>query len=164
MKYFIFIVFFISGCASIVSEKLYPVTISSAPEGATFQIFNEDGLKVFNGTTPAMVVLPAHNGYFDGETYTIKFKKKGFYQQTTVLDSKIDGWYFGNLWLGGIIGLLIIDPATGAMWKLPDYHNISLTKTDQEDLSSNNKKELRILTINQIPRQHRNKLIPIAMM
>lgn len=26
------------------------------------------------------------------------------------------GWYVGNVVFGGLIGLLIVDPATGAMW------------------------------------------------
>lgn len=30
----------------------------------------------------------------------------------------MNGWYIGNLLFGGIIGLLIVDPATGAMWTL----------------------------------------------
>lgn len=39
----------------------------------------------------------------------------------------MDGWYMGNLLFGGFIGFLIVDPATGAMWKLDDnvYGNLS---------------------------------------
>lgn len=32
----------------------------------------------------------------------------------------MDGWYVGNIIFGGLIGLLLVDPITGAMWKLPD--------------------------------------------
>jgi hypothetical protein len=34
------------------------------------------------------------------------------------IKSKIDGWYFGNLIFGGLIGLVIVDPLTGSMWTL----------------------------------------------
>lgn len=35
--------------------------------------------------------------------------------------SELSGWYFGNIVFGGLIGMLIVDPATGAMWNLsPD--------------------------------------------
>jgi hypothetical protein len=34
------------------------------------------------------------------------------------LDSSVSGWYFGNLLFGGVIGMLIVDPLTGAMYNL----------------------------------------------
>jgi hypothetical protein len=39
----------------------------------------------------------------------------------------MDGWYIGNILFGGLIGILIVDPLTGAMWKLDDvvYGNLS---------------------------------------
>jgi hypothetical protein len=39
----------------------------------------------------------------------------------------MDGWYIGNILFGGVIGFLIVDPATGAMWKLGDpvYGNLA---------------------------------------
>jgi hypothetical protein len=42
----------------------------------------------------------------------------------------VDGWYFGNLLFGGLIGLLIVDPATGAMYKLePNEINCNLVSS-----------------------------------
>jgi hypothetical protein len=38
---------------------------------------------------------------------------------TTWINARIDGWYFANLFLGGWIGMLLVDPLTGAMWKIP---------------------------------------------
>lgn len=39
----------------------------------------------------------------------------------------MDGWYFGNILFGGLIGFLIVDPATGAMYTLkPDTLNVHL--------------------------------------
>jgi hypothetical protein len=33
-------------------------------------------------------------------------------------DSTVNGWYVGNVILGGMIDLLVVNPATGAMWTL----------------------------------------------
>jgi hypothetical protein len=38
-----------------------------------------------------------------------------------MLTSTIDGWYWGNLLIGGIIGMVFVDPLTGAMWKLDPF-------------------------------------------
>jgi hypothetical protein len=34
------------------------------------------------------------------------------------LHSSVSGWYFGNVVFGGLIGMLIVDPLTGAMYNL----------------------------------------------
>ena len=44
-----------------------------------------------------------------------------------ILESEVDSWYFGNILFGGLIGMLIIDPATGAMWKLPENVSTDLS-------------------------------------
>ncbi len=45
---------------------------------------------------------------------------------TTRLEATLDGWYIGNIIFGGLIGFLIVDPLTGAMWKLPEQAMTSL--------------------------------------
>ena len=109
----------LSGCASIFSEQTYPVQVTSEPSRASIEIKDEDGNVVYNGSTPATVKLASSAGYFDGERYTVTFRKPGYDDEQFVIDSGIDGWYWGNLLLGGILGMLIIDPATGAMYDLP---------------------------------------------
>ena len=61
--------------------------------------------------------------YFDGATYYIKFTQEGSKDKYSVIDSTINEWYWGNILFGGIIGFMIFDPATGAIWKLPKYIN-----------------------------------------
>lgn len=39
----------------------------------------------------------------------------------------MDGWYWGNILFGGLIGMLAVDPATGAMYKLPKATSAGLT-------------------------------------
>ncbi|WP_174263189.1 CsgG/HfaB family protein [Citrifermentans bemidjiense] len=41
----------------------------------------------------------------------------------------MNGWYWGNIVFGGVIGLLIVDPATGAMWKMDDTLMVPLSPT-----------------------------------
>jgi len=110
-----------SGCASIASQSSWPVTIKSNPNQAKFLIINEKGETIHNGITPATVTLNSSSGYFDGATYHIKFSREGSKDTYSIIDSTINGWYWGNILFGGIIGFLIIDPSTGAMWKLPEY-------------------------------------------
>lgn len=116
----------LTGCASIVSDSKYQVEISSNPPGVQFDIANEDGDIVNTGVTPDHIMLEAGAGYFDGETYRITYRKDGYEQKSTILDSKVDGWYWGNLGFGGIIGWFIVDPLTGAMYKLPRTAHVNL--------------------------------------
>lgn len=116
----------VCGCSSIVSKSSYPVVINSNPDAASFEITNRAGQKVESGQTPATVTLKSSSGYFKGEAYTIVLKKPGYQDQTYTINSTVDGWYFGNILFGGLIGMLIVDPATGAMYNLPDRADIPL--------------------------------------
>lgn len=109
------------GCASIVGESRYPVAVSSAPAGANFEITDENGTVIHSGQTPSTVTLKSGNGYFSGQTYRLHFKKAGYPDKTIELDSSLSGWYWGNIVFGGLIGMLIVDPLTGAMYKLPEF-------------------------------------------
>lgn len=157
----IFLVLFssalVSGCASIASKSNYDVAISSEPSGANFIVTNRAGENVFTGLTPATVTLKASSGYFKNQTYTIRLEKPGFQQKTYTVSSKLDGWYWGNLLIGGLIGMLAIDPATGAMYKLPEnlmigldasndtQAGVSLTITTIENLSEDQREHLQLL-------------------
>ncbi|MEE3914939.1 hypothetical protein V2I80_16135 [Pseudomonas viridiflava] len=119
--------FAVTGCASIVSDSKYPVAVTSSPSGAAYEIVNEGGVSVRSGVTPDEVTLRAGAGYFDGEKYTVTYRKDGYNSSTQTLESGIDGWYWGNIVIGGLIGMLIVDPATGAMYTLPEKINSTLT-------------------------------------
>ncbi len=109
------------GCASIVSKSDWPVNISSSPSGAEVVVQDQDGIVVQQGATPMTVSLPAKAGFFKGARYTMEFSKPGYTQGRTVASAHLNGWYWGNIVFGGLIGMLIVDPATGAMWKLPQH-------------------------------------------
>lgn len=105
------------GCASMLSNSAYPVLIESNPAGAEFVIKNRNYIEVTHGQTPATVILESGAGYFKKADYTVQFSKPGFQSQTYRFKSYINGWYWGNVL--NLIGLVLVDPATGAMWSLP---------------------------------------------
>ncbi|WOT03992.1 hypothetical protein [Shewanella youngdeokensis] len=146
-----------SGCSSIVSKSDYAVTINSNPGGSSFVITNRAGQKVESGVTPSTVTLKSSAGYFKGETYTVVLNKEGFSEKTYTLTSSVDGWYFGNILLGGLIGMLIVDPATGAMYNLPERVDISL----DQDITLNQVDTLTISTIDSLTPEQKELLVKI---
>lgn len=150
----------LTGCASIVSDSVYPVAINSSPNGATFTVKNREGVLIDSGNTPETVMLKSGDGYFHSATYTITFHKQGYDDKVVELQSKMDGWYFGNILLGGVIGMVIVDPATGAMWKLPNQEITSLVKSTGK-VSQADPRQLRIVSIDNVPQSDRSKLVRI---
>ena len=115
-----------TSCASIVSKSQCPVAITSNPSGAKFTVKNKAGEPIHQGVTPCTVTLPASAGYFQPANYSLEFTKKGSATQTVEIKAGINGWYFGNIVFGGLIGIVIVDPLTGAMWRLDDTANANL--------------------------------------
>ena len=151
------IVLGLSGCSSIISKSEYSVAINSQPQKATFTIENKAGQKVHSGVTPASVTLKSSSGYFSGETYTITFQKKGYSDKTFTMTSTLDGWYIGNIVFGGLIGWLVIDPATGAMYNLPKRVDVSL---DQAVTGTSND-QITIASIDNLSAADRERLVLI---
>ncbi|WP_369958853.1 hypothetical protein [Pseudomonas benzenivorans] len=149
---------FMTGCASIVSDSQYPVSISSTPAGANFEVRNRAGVVIHSGSTPGTVTLNSGAGYFKGETYTITFHKDGYADQQTTLRSSVDGWYWGNIIFGGLIGLFAVDPATGAMYKLPESSATTLAPVTADTKASDS---LTFITLDQVPEHLRDQLIPV---
>jgi hypothetical protein len=109
----------LTGCASIVDNGPKSVQIDSNPEGAKVTISDRDGKRVFVETTPVTLALARSSGYFEGEDYTLKFEKTGYFPYETHVQSTVDGWYFGNIIFGGVVlGMLIVDPLTGDVYTL----------------------------------------------
>jgi hypothetical protein len=107
------------GCASIFGGGARPkISIDSTPPGALVTIYDEHNAPVHSETTPFVVRLHQSMGFFSGADYRLVFTLAGYQQAEDFIRPSINGWYFGNFVFGGIIGLLIVDPATGAMWTL----------------------------------------------
>ncbi len=153
------ITIFLTGCASIVGQSLFPVTINSNPTEANVVIKDDKGMNVFTGKTPTTVTLAAGESYFHAKVYDLTFSKPGFAEQHSQIRAEISGWYFGNILFGGLIGFLIVDPITGKMWKLPTTTFANLSDTT----ASNVKKgaSLQILTLDQVPSDMRKNLVSL---
>lgn len=144
-------------CASMFSDSNYNVKVQSMPSNAKFVVYDlNTGMIVGQGQTPSMVYLAASNGYFSGAKYKFVFEKEGYDDTIVVITAGLDGWYWGNLLIGGILGMLIVDPATGAMYNLPEYVIVNLRKTQ----ASND--ELKVVDINTIPEEIRKDLVKIT--
>jgi hypothetical protein len=109
---------FTSGCASIVHSGPRSIPIASTPPGATVSIYDRSNNAVSVNTTPFVASLPTRYGYFKGQTYRIVFEMPGYAKAETKLEPSVSGWYFANLVFGGLLGMLIVDPITGAMYNL----------------------------------------------
>lgn len=117
----------LTGCASIVSKSSWPVTIQSTPSGAKCTVTNKKGIAIQSGETPMMVTVESGDGFFSKGKYSISCNKDGFDPARSELSAHMNGWYWGNIVFGGVIGLLIVDPATGAMWKMDDTLMVPLS-------------------------------------
>ena len=145
---------FLSGCATIVSNTSWPVSIDSKPDGVHVSITNKSGKEVYAGKTPLVTKLKSGSGFFSKESYTVVMTYKGIEKRTINLECTINGWYFGNLLIGGLIGMLIIDPATGAMYRLEKKDIYEVFKDDKTS-------QLKILDINNIPLEWKTNLIEL---
>ena len=153
----IIVVLLTSGCASIVTRSRYPVSIESTPSNATISITNKKGKEVFHGNTPAVVKLKAGAGFFTNAEYQVKFSSQGYSDKMVTITATIDGWYFGNLMLGGILGMLIIDPATGAMWRI----NTRFINETLNPSVSFVEPEIKIYNIDDVPESWKPYLVKI---
>lgn len=124
----------ITSCARLFSTSTYLVSLESNPSESNIVVTDWNGNKVYNGKTPASVLLNASQGYFKRAYYTLSFTKEGYNEMTIPVTFGVDAWYWGNLinfglvGFGAVIGFLILDPYTGAMYRI-DSENYSATLT-----------------------------------
>lgn len=93
------------GCATIIHGTTQDIQVSSQPSGAVVRV---------NGTTtttPGVLKLERKR------PYALVFEKEGYQPVEVHLKQTTDGWVFGNVIFGGIIGL-VIDFSNGAAYKL----------------------------------------------
>lgn len=151
----------LSGCASIISGKTQTMTFQSTPELSDITILNRDGKKIHVGKAPVTVSLNRGAGFFVPERYTVIFEKEGYEKKEIKVTSSMNGWYIGNILFGGVIGLLIIDPATGAMYSLNTKDtNVVLNDLKKENLQAN-AQSLTIVSTNVLSEEVLEKAKPI---
>ena len=106
----------LTGCATVISGTTQNLNIGSNPSGLRYEVKNSSGMIVGQGTTPATLVARRGDGNLMVEvTGTDGRKASGVIRQGT------NGWVFGNIALGGLIGVGvdIVDGAAHAY--KPDF-------------------------------------------
>ena len=150
-----------SGCATIVARSSQEITITSVPEGAAVKINNKSGAAVHSGNTPLTVTLKKGRGYFKAERYTVHIAKDGYHARDVTVEGAVNGWYFGNVLFGGLIGLLAVDPATGAMYTLRPKE-VSTTLDALKVSRQGSEQTLTVILVEDVPRELVGQLLPIS--
>lgn len=101
----------LGGCASIVSDNKSTTYLETDPEASRCELHGQDFKRVV--TTPNSISLPS-----EAAPLTVSCSAPGYKRTTATLDTKMDGWIWGNILLGGGIGL-IVDATRGAGFKYP---------------------------------------------
>ena len=89
----LFLSSFMTGCASIITGSSQEMTFKSQPEEATVSVNGR-----ILGKTPLTVRLDKKSNQ------AVIFEKDGYKSQTMQLETRINGWFWGNIVLGGLIG------------------------------------------------------------
>jgi hypothetical protein len=113
------IVGLLSSCATIMKGTTSQVSFDSNPKGAQIYAVTKKG-KIEIGTTPTVSTISK-------KTKSIEFRMDKYYTETVYLQTTINGWYFGNLILGGIPGMAV-DLISGGYINLPDKVEATLKK------------------------------------
>jgi uncharacterized protein YceK len=95
-----------TGCATIIHGTRQDVGISSTPAGAFVTIDN-----LQSGTTPVFSKLRRK------ENHVVRISLPGYQPMDLTLTSSVSGWVWGNLAIGGLVGLAV-DAISGGMYKL----------------------------------------------
>jgi hypothetical protein len=131
----------LTGCATILGGGgSQEVGFTSTPPGAQIHVVDADGKEVQTAITPCRVNLNRGRGYFVGARYTVHATVNGYPDRDVKIDPSLNPWYAGNLVFGGLIGMLVVDPLTGAMYWLPNEVKIDFgapSKTSSADIHDN---------------------------
>lgn len=142
----IFGVAVISGCATIMNGDNVNLPVYTTPSGATI---------VINGSTytsPTTVMVPRGKGDFK-----LHIEKEGYQPVDILLTQSVDGWLWGNVIFGGLIGLAV-DFISGDAYDLEpelisqDLQGAKVSKSENGSL------QFVLVDMNQLPKHIANKI------
>ena len=108
----------LSGCATIVSGREHQVTVDNHGGATYFSVLDNKNRVIHSGLTPQQVTLKSSAAPFRPAKYHVVYASQdGAQQYDYQLNARINWWTAGNVVIGGVPGI-IIDAATGAMWRL----------------------------------------------
>ena len=98
-----------SGCATIVKGSSQGVSVKTDPPGAACELARK-------GTTVGIVNPTSGTAQVSksAAALDVTCKKQGYLDATASLSSSVQGWTFGNILIGGVVGL-VVDAGSGAM-------------------------------------------------
>ncbi|UTZ37365.1 hypothetical protein HB763_12040 [Vibrio campbellii] len=109
----------LTGCGSIINGTTQNMTVKATPSSADIKLLSSNGSIIAQSKGSLFYNLERSDGFFDGANYNLEVSSAGYENQIIPLTSSASGWYIGgNILLGGLIGWLIVDPATGGMWAI----------------------------------------------
>ena len=118
-------VLLLTGCATLFTGKSQEVTFRSEPEGATVTVTGK-----ILGRTPLTTMIPKD------KNQVLTFELDGYKPFTTQLSTQLEGWFWGNIVIGGFFGSTT-DSATGAMHHYsPDQYFVTLVSETGTPLSA----------------------------
>lgn len=149
-------------CATIMNGSSQKISLQSNPDAAKITVTNKYGQVVASGTTPVTIKLKRGAGFFSSGEYTVRFEKPGYAPRDFTVDGSMSGWYIGgNILLGGWVGWLIVDPATGGMWKLSPK-NIKAEMSLQQGAIWNNNSGLTVVLLEDVPQEYTKYMEPVS--
>ena len=114
------VVMWSSGCATIVTGKYQNIHVTSEPPGVKVR-----------SSTGVSITTPGSFNLIRNQDHTLVAEYPGAEPQQTELKHKLQGWFWGNILIGGIIGG-VVDLASGASGELtPSKVHFDFTSTGQ---------------------------------
>jgi hypothetical protein len=106
----------LSGCATIVSGRKTEVTLDNSGGATYFSVLDSNNRVVDSGMTPKQVTLKTTQNWLTPAKYHVVYASQDGVEQYN-LNAGFNWWTAGNIVIGGVPGI-VIDAATGALWKL----------------------------------------------
>jgi len=130
-----------------MNEEMVSVPVYTTPSGAQLTI---NGMEY---TSPATIQAPRGEGDFK-----LYIEKEGYEPVEILLTQSCDGWLWGNVIFGGLIGLAI-DFITGDAYDLePEVVSQELQKNGSISKTKNNELMIVLVDINTLPQNVANEI------
>ena len=155
LSFIILAIIFLPSCATIISGQRQQVSFSTDPSGAEIRV---DGMPV--GITPLSTKIKR-------TSHAVNFQKEEYKDVDYYFHAKFNGWYLGNLLLGGLPGM-IVDLIVGSYQNIDDAvykkmerinmnysQNVEIRKPNIDDEISELKRkyEKKLITENEYERK-----------
>lgn len=121
----------LTACASILGGGTsQSVNLKTTPSDASFVVKSSSGIEMSSGSGDQSVRLPRKN------EYQIELRAPGYQNKNVAITKSLNGWVWGNLLVGWVVGFAI-DFIGGAAYKLePSLVSVSLDKPRGDDAAA----------------------------